>query len=204
MAQFRELEILVAKIQAQLAPQAEVIHDARLNGRSSGRPRQVDVLVRQKIGQYEMLIVLDCKDYAKPVDVKGVEEFHGLIMDVGAHKGALVCPKGFTAAAKTRAAGLQIDLYSPFDTDPHKWQVQVTAPMICDFRSAAICFGFSTSVPKTFRLFDNFYHSEIAFDDARNKRPTPFNAAIEKWNSGGFPTEPGDHNDLPIMKRRKC
>jgi len=31
-----------------------------------------DVLVRQKIGQYEMLIVLDCKDYAKPVDVKGV------------------------------------------------------------------------------------------------------------------------------------
>lgn len=149
----------MAKIQAQLAPQAEVVHDAKLDGRLSGRSRQVDVLVRQKIGQYEMRIVLDCKDYARPVDVKGVEEFHGLIMDVGANKGALVCPKGFTAAAKTRATGLQVDLYSPFDTDPHKWQVRVTAPTICDFRSAAISFGLSSSAPKPFRLLDNFFRT---------------------------------------------
>ena len=66
------LEILVSRIQQQLAPDAEVIHNANLPGRKSNRSRQIDVLVRQKIGQYEMLIVLDCKDYAKPVDVKGV------------------------------------------------------------------------------------------------------------------------------------
>ena len=65
----------------------EVIHDAKLPGRKSQRTRQIDVLVRQKIGQYEMLIVLDCKDYARPVDVKGVEEFHGLLDDVGANCG---------------------------------------------------------------------------------------------------------------------
>ena len=74
-----DLEILVAKIQKQLAPDAEVIHNAKLDGRNSKQKRQIDVLVRQKIGQYEMMIVLDCKDYARPVDVKGVEEFHGLI-----------------------------------------------------------------------------------------------------------------------------
>ncbi|HJQ59864.1 MAG TPA: restriction endonuclease, partial [Vineibacter sp.] len=144
---WRGLEVLVAKIQRQLAPDAEVIHNTKLTGRQSGQARQIDVLVRQKIGQYEMLIVLDCKDHGRPVDIKGVEEFHGLLTDVGAHKGALVCPKGFTEAAKTRAAGWQLDLYSPVDTDPHKWQVRVKAPVICDFRSALMSFGLSVSSP---------------------------------------------------------
>jgi hypothetical protein len=121
----RELEILVAKIQERLAPGAEVIHDARLPSRSSKGTRQLDVLLRQRVGQYEMNIALECKDYNRPVDVKGVEEFHGLLQDVGANKGAMVCPRGFTQGAKDRATGLEIDLYSPIDTDPHKWQVRV-------------------------------------------------------------------------------
>ena len=85
MADFRDLETLVARIQAQLAPDAEVKHDVRLVGRSTGAKRQIDVLVRQIIGQYEMLIAIECKDYGRPVDVKAVEEFHGLCDDVGVH-----------------------------------------------------------------------------------------------------------------------
>ena len=94
----------MAKIQKQLAPKADVIHNAKLPGRQSKTQRQIDVLVRQKVGQFEMLIILDCKDYARRVDVKGVEAFYGLISDVGAQRGALVCPKGFSQSAKTRAA----------------------------------------------------------------------------------------------------
>lgn len=196
----RELEILVAKIQAQLAPNAEVIHDARLNGRLSNRSRQIDVLVRQKIGQYEMLIVLDCKDYARPVDVKGVEEFHGLVQDVGANKGALVCPRGFTEAAKNRAIGLQIDLFSPIDTDPHKWQAQVTAPVVCDFRSAAISFQIECSAPVPFRLPENYFSSVLAYSANQERElGTPLNAVVAKWNEGQYPTEAGEHHDLAIF-----
>ena len=97
----RDLEILVAKIQKQLAPEAEVLHDVKLDGRKSKTKRQVDVLVREKIGQYEIQIIIDCKDYARRVDVKGVEAFSGLLSDVGAQKGVLVAPKGFTETAKT-------------------------------------------------------------------------------------------------------
>jgi hypothetical protein len=197
----RDLEILVAKIQQQLAPNAEVIHDARLEGRLSGRQRQIDVLVRQRIGQYEMKIVLDCKDYARPVDVKGVEEFHGLIDDVGANKGALVCPRGFTEAAKPRAAGWQIDLYSPIDTDPHKWQVKVTAPCVCDFRSAMISFGFSCSAPKPFRLVDSFFNESIIQDESGKELGIALPAAMQKWNEGGFPIEAGEHRELPIFEK---
>lgn len=201
----RELEILVAKIQQQLAPDAEVLHDVRLPGRHSERDRQIDVLVKQRIGQYELKIVLDCKDYAKPVDVKGVEEFHGLMEDVGAHKGALVCPKGFSAAAKTRAQKLMVDLYSPVDTDPHKWQVEARAPTICDWRGSKIAFGFSFRAPLPFMVPQDFYSSLDAFsaDDLKTNLGKPFDAAFKKWNKGLFPTDTGEHRDLPIFDEKR-
>jgi hypothetical protein len=84
----------------QLAPRAEVQHDVRLEGRQSGVKRQIDVLVQEKIGQYEIKIIVDCEDHKTPVDVKGVEEFDGLLKDVGAQRGVLVCPSGFTDTVK--------------------------------------------------------------------------------------------------------
>jgi hypothetical protein len=197
------LEILVAKIQRQLAPDAEVIHNAYLPGRNSKVERQIDVLVKQRIGQYEMLIVLDCKDHARPIDVKGVEEFHGLLEDVGAHKGALVCPKGFTAAAKERAQGWQIDLYSPVDTDPHKWQVRITAPAICDFREAMISLRISCSAPMPMRLPYDMNALEVHDIADRRRLPPPIEYAIEKWGRGEYPSEPGQHDDLAIYGRKE-
>jgi hypothetical protein len=94
-----------------------------------------------------------------PIDVTGVEAFLGLVRDVGAHKGALICPRGFSAAAKEMARAHGIDLYSPVDMEPHKWQMRVTVPVVCDFRSAGIGFGISTTVPKPFRMPMEFYNS---------------------------------------------
>ena len=154
----------VAEIQQQLAPTADVLHNVFLDGRSSGVKRQIDVLVRENIGQYEINIIIDCKDYSTPVDVKGVEEFDGLLRDVGAQKGVLVCPRGFTSTAKKRAEGLQIDLYSPIDTDAHKWQARVTIPALCDFRNARVDFGLRFSAPYPFRMPYDFYSDCMIFD----------------------------------------
>lgn len=198
----RELEILVTKIQTQLSPDAEVLHDVRLMGHLSKRKRQIDVLVRQKIGQYEMLIVLDCKDYARPVDVKGVEEFQGLLADVGAHKGALVCPKGFSEAAKTRAEGLKIDLFSPADTDPHKWQIQARMPAICDFREAMYSFGISMSSPLPFTIpadVSGFFNSVIAHNKEKKELGVPAKVALQRWEKGEYPTDPGEHGAYPVF-----
>jgi hypothetical protein len=82
MPEWKLLEHLVTEIQRQLAPNASVRHNVTLLGVDRETQRQIDVLVEQRIGQYSMLIVIDCKDYAKPVDVKGVEEFYGLVRDV--------------------------------------------------------------------------------------------------------------------------
>nr|WP_245363515.1 restriction endonuclease [Neorhizobium galegae] len=169
-----------------------------LDGRSSQRKRQIDVLVRDRIGQYEFLIVIDCKDYKSPVDVKGVEEFHGLVQDVLAQRGVLVCPRGFTKSAKARAQSLQIDLYSPIDTDIHKWTARVTMPAICDYRSAAMSFGIEVSSPYPFKFGNEYYKTTEVFDEDGVALGTPLAVASMRWSRGEFPAAVGDHENVNI------
>ena len=196
---FVELETLVQRIQQQLAPEADVCHNVRLDGRLSGTKRQIDVLVSQKIGQYDIFIVIDCKDHQKPVDVKGVGGFRGLLEDVGAHKGVLVCPSGFTRAAKTLAERLQIDLYSPFDTESHKWRVTATIPAVCDFRSAAMSFRLSMSAPLPFKTTRTFYRDCMIFDSDKNPIGTTFEVAARRWNNAELPRDIGENRDLLVF-----
>ncbi len=195
--EWKQLEILIAKIQQELAPEATVSHNVKLMGRQSGTPRQIDVLVQQQVGQYEMRIIIDCKDHAVPVDVNGVGEFLAVINDVGAQKGAMVCPKGFTEAAKTFAKNGQIDLYSPVDTDPHKWQVKTTAPVLCDFRGVKIAFGIRVSAPVPFTMPYNFFSEILVYDENDNPLGVPMEVALKRWEAGELPTEPGEHEDIP-------
>lgn len=172
-------------------------------GRKTGQLRQIDVLVEDKIGQYDIRIVIDCKDYNRPVDVKGVEEFWGLVDDVGAHKAALVCPKGFTEAAKKRAAGLQIEIYSPVDTDPHKWQVRATAPGLCDFREAKISFSIAHIAPLPFYLPPDFLSSLTVHDENKKPLTSIIEGGFKKWEAGCYPIEPGVHSGLNIFDCEK-
>lgn len=194
-----ELERLVQRIQQELAPNAEVIHNVKMQGRRSKVKRQIDVLVTEKIGQYEINIIIDCKDYKNPIDVKGVEEFYGLLEDVGGQKGVLVCPKGFSEAAKVRATDLQIDLYSPVDTEPHKWQVFPSIPAMVEWRGVAISFGVSCSYPAPFMMPYDFFSSIVAFDEAGNELGNPVETLLSRWNDGDITTEEGETGETPIF-----
>lgn len=196
--EWQQLELLVASIQRELSPNAKVTHNAKLRGHQSEVDRQIDVLVEQNIGQYLMRIVIDCKDYSTPVDVKGVEEFHGLVQDVGAHKGALVCPAGFTKSAKKRAKKLEIDLYSPADTDPHKWQVRLALPVLCDFRATRIAFGISVSAPVPFTI-PQAVHELVVVNENDQPLGTFLDVASIQWNAGKLPFNPGEHDDIPLL-----
>jgi hypothetical protein len=194
-----KLEALVEKIQKNLAPKAQVLRNVKLDGRLSGVKRQIDVLVQDRIGQYEFQIVIDAKDHKVPIDVKGVEEFQGLLRDVGAHKGVLVSPMGFTAAAKTVAKNAQIDLYSPVDTDSHKWQASVTVPVICDFRKATIDFRVGFNALGPFSLPEDFVNTSMVYDGNEAPLGTIAANAVKMWNSARFPHEPGEHNGLRVF-----
>jgi Restriction endonuclease len=123
--------MLVADIHAQLMPGARVTHNAKLLGLESEIERQIDVLIEQVVGPYPMRIVVDCKDYESPIDVKGVEEFAGMVNDVRAHAAAMVCPAGFTTTAKKRAKKLNISLFTPVDVSgSHRWSKPLSLPAL--------------------------------------------------------------------------
>ncbi|MHC4049323.1 restriction endonuclease [Bradyrhizobium sp. 25ACV] len=200
-ADYKKLEKLVAKIQQDLAPRAKVTHNARLTGKS-GAQRQIDVLVEDKVGQYNVRIVLDCKDYKHPVDIKDVEECAGLFDDVSAMRGVIVCPAGFTKNAKARAQQLQIDLYSPVDTEPHKWQARLKVPAACDFREARMSFGVATSAPLPFTLPNDFMtKTKVTDAESGEELGTMLSIAAAEWDAGRYPTEPGEHARIPILPR---
>lgn len=201
-ADYKKLEKLVAKIQQDLAPHSKVTHNVRLTGKS-GAQRQIDVLVEDKVGQYDIRIVLDCKDYKHPVDIKDVEECAGLFEDLSAMRGVIVCPAGFTKNAKARAQQLQIDLYSPVDTEPHKWQARLKVPSVCDFREARMSFGVATSAPLPFMLPADFMTTSTVTDaDSGQKLGTMLSIASAEWDAGRYPTEPGEHERIPVLPRK--
>lgn len=98
-------ERMIARMIAdQLSTEYCVTPNARLTGRISKRSRQIDVLidVRHDTDNSRRVIV-DAKKRARKIDVKDVETFRGLMEDVAATHGYLVCPSGYTKAAERRA-----------------------------------------------------------------------------------------------------
>ena len=81
-----------------------VTPNASLKGSISGVKRQIDILVdaRWESGT-DRRIIFDAKLRKRRVDVKEVETFEGLMRDVRASRGVLICSSGYTKAALTRA-----------------------------------------------------------------------------------------------------
>ena len=127
---WKEFEKLAADIQKQLSPNAVVTHNDKIKGRS-GRVRQIDISIKQKIGQFDVLIVIDCKDYKKRVDIKDVESVIGQVQDVMAHQGAIISSSGFTKTAKERAKLAGIKIYELSDSLPNKLTKDIGLPALC-------------------------------------------------------------------------
>lgn len=193
---WQRFEALVAKVQQDLAPLAQVIPNYKIQG-VSGRVRQIDVMVKHAIGQYEMLIAIDCKDYKRPIDVKDVESFIAMLGDIKVHQGVLVGANGFTSTALQRALNAGVKLYRLVDAEQHDWQAKVSVPVVCDFRGV-----------KNFQLiFEDF--DEIPLGTPPQKLEL-YNAKGEslgtimkilhkKWQQGSIPTDEGTHQRLRVV-----
>jgi hypothetical protein len=106
METWRAYERLVAKLvtEENENDNMTVIPNARLTGMLSKRNRQIDVLVDYRFDHnLSRRIIFDAKNRKRPLDVKEVEAFEGLMRDVGAPRGYLICTNGHTKAALNRA-----------------------------------------------------------------------------------------------------
>lgn len=195
---WKRFEDIVTRIQQDLSPGASVTQNDRIMGRNSGVMREIDIAIRKTVGQYGLLIVIDCKDYKRPVDVKDVEEFMGLAEDVAANKAAIIAAMGFTEAAKTRAVKAGIDLHRIIDTDPHEWQTYVTMPTLVDYRQfSRFSLRISSTSPGFSIEYQDFRFMPI-YDEKNERIGIVNNLLSELWSKGAILTEQGRHKDIPL------
>ncbi|CDX21528.1 conserved hypothetical protein [Mesorhizobium plurifarium] len=120
-------ERLVARLMAnQLSTEFCVTPNASILGAITGIKRQIDVLIETRHDtDNTRRIIVDAKRRKRKIDVNDVEAFRGMMEDVAATHGYLVCPHGHTPAAEKRAQTAVSIRLLPLgrleDFDPRTW-----------------------------------------------------------------------------------
>jgi hypothetical protein len=127
MAPWKIYERMIAQLFAdQVATGLCVTPNARMEGRISGVLRQVDVLIEPRHSPDDRRrSIVEAKRVTRRMHVKDVEYLLGMMDDVGARFGYLVCPTGHSDAALRRAQDTVRICLVPLDRiadfDPSSW-----------------------------------------------------------------------------------
>ena len=196
---WKRFENLVARIQKSLvfSPTALVQQDEKVLGKDSKTKRQLDITVRDRVGQFELLCVVECKDYNAPIDVEEVGAFIAKLTDVRAHKGAMVAAKGFTQAAIEIAKSHEVDLMTALDAEEHDWKTLVRVPVLVTDVTLSFTLSFSCSAPVPISLpapmgkLLVYRHDGSVID-------TVHNLVLERWEKQGQLLDLGEAREFPI------
>lgn len=156
-----------------LLKRPEIIKNAHIVGRFSETPRQIDVLIKERNGNGDILMTLvECKHYATKINVKIVDSFIGCLEDVGADKGIIVSEKGFTRAAINRAHkgkdDIEVDIMSLGELS--QFQAVAAIPFAGDNALAiAAPFGWILDGKRRDFTIATMYRRGISFEEATGK-----------------------------------
>jgi hypothetical protein len=202
---WKRFEELAHQIQQALAPNAEVTLNEFIEGIVSKEKRQIDISVRARIGQYKILIVLECKDYANPVDSPEVECFIQKMQDVKAHRGVIISANGFTKGALNVAKNSCIETYQLIDVQNADWRSIVKIPVLLVGMHLKNCsFHFSsTEIPSS--CFQQAFKGPMVLSflalDMDQKPITKLKYLVNrKWNTEVIPQKEGKH----LVRLHEC
>lgn len=100
---WQEYEKFVLSYFSKKYPTSKIEHNIKKIGFNSKTERQIDILIQQFVCGYNIEIVIECKNWANPLDVADVEQFIAKLKDLKITKGAMVSQNGYSAAAKQLA-----------------------------------------------------------------------------------------------------
>lgn len=106
---WKQYEIAVSSFLSALGPSANVVHDAKLPDRDTGRRRQRDVWIEALLfGHFPVKLLVSCKRWKRPLNAKDIDHFVGELGSSGAHKGVIYSRSGFNRSAveKAKARGI--------------------------------------------------------------------------------------------------
>lgn len=194
-AKWKRFEKLVYEIQKSFAgTTASVTLNDHIMGVDSGTERQIDVSIRQQVSQFPILVIIDCKDYAEPIDVVDMGAFVTFTTDVRANKGVMVSSNGFTTAAIRIAKNAGIDTLTLIDSKGVDWKTYVAVPMLLEHTSIG---QYSLKISGVGRMLLPYATEELAelpmYADDGTLIGTPLGILHRKWNKQQIPQEPGVH-----------
>lgn len=83
---------------------AQVVYNRRHQGRLSGAPRRVQVMIYGAVADMPVTVAVECRQQHRPVGISCIDYFVAKLEDIGADRGILYSCAGFTAPATQRAA----------------------------------------------------------------------------------------------------
>lgn len=194
---WREFEQLIAKLHTAFHRQGIVTHDDKLQGKS-GCLRQIDITIRQKVGIYDVLIVVDCKCYKSPVDIDTLGAFWALVDDVKANIGVMVSNNGFTKGAKDLAKEKGIKLLTLKDSLSTPWYNDLKLLIEMDLW---MLFPLYLKTDPPLPSYDGIKHIDSKTGEIINI----VKLLEENWLKGDIPSDPGEfayefpfHTDVDI------
>lgn len=104
-----------------------VEHDVNVKGHDG--TRQIDLLIKSKVADHDLITVVECRDYKSRLDVTHVDGFHSKMIDINANKGVLVTTKGFSLKAKNKANRLGITLCLAADVNSVLKEIKSQIPV---------------------------------------------------------------------------
>ena len=196
---WKRFEKLIHGIHTQFAPDgAKVTLDDQILGYHSKVQRQIDISIRVRVAQYPVLIIVECKDHLRPIDVAELGAFVTLRDDVRANKGVMISTSGYTPAAIEMARAHGIDTRTYIDTESQDWKTDVSILIVLVrvmLDSWAVTFsnppGLRAAIPTNipFPLIETFAQDG-----------TPLGPILvllgKKWNHDETLHLPGEHSVL--------
>jgi hypothetical protein len=105
----------IALVHMHMAGDATIEESAMLEQRTTGEKREVDVVLRSKVGPHEVIVSVEARASARKADLPWVESMVGKHADLPTSKLVLVSENGFTAPAKRHAEAKGAIAVSPQD-----------------------------------------------------------------------------------------
>ena len=106
----RNLEELVRAIEKLLGIEGEMTADSPgwLTDKTTGRPREHDVVLTVNSGHHKLIIAIECRDRSRKIGVNDVESFVQKCEDTNVDHGVMVSPKGYWKTALIKAKSYRI------------------------------------------------------------------------------------------------
>lgn len=170
---WKEYEFLVFDQIKDYYKDANFEFNSMILGKYSKGQRQCDIIIKQKIDNQIITILVDAKYYSKKLDVKDVESFISMTNDINAHHGILISPKGYSELAYNRAendnSNISLDI---LNLDELKFLQGMTAIPYSGEHGVLMLspFGWIIDAKKRDGMIASSYRKGFTFENAANQK----------------------------------